>query len=377
MASILLRAASTLSLTLFLSTAAAAEPVVHLERGHITYRGTTSGRVEHFHNIKYGHDTSGARRFAPPEPYVPPEGSVLDATRPGPACPQLRAALPPAFAEVPEVSEDCLNLRIARPAGTSSPAADRGPLPVVVHVYVGGLVRGNAEDPHWDPEPLLALAESMGMPIIYVALNFRLTIFGYARLPVLGGARRSLNVGMRDQRAGLQWVKDNIAAFGGDPGRITAFGISAGGTMTSLNLMAYGGEHGVPFTQAWAVSGPPGTALNISSDATEMHTRAVAERLGCGHGGDDDSVDGEQILRCLRDVPMDKLTEVVMAYSVENHPPMGLFTFIPSVDGDIIPDRQSVLYKTGRFAKGIHFSSPRSSSSHLPREAEPLFQVFL
>lgn len=216
------------------SAAAATEPVVALENNHVSYRGVSSGAVEHFHNIRYAHDTSGNRRFAPPEPYLPPEGSVLDATTPGPACPQSRAAAPPVFAETPDISENCLNLRVARPAGTSSD--DK--LPVFVHVYTGGLVRGSAEDPHWDPDNLITLSRSIGKPVIYVALNFRLTIFGYARLPLLRG-QKSLNVGMRDQRVGIQWVKDNIAAFGGDPERITAFGLSAGGTMTPLQFIAY------------------------------------------------------------------------------------------------------------------------------------------
>lgn len=264
-----------------------AEPIVELERGFITYHGTSTVSIEHLHNIKYGHDTSGARRFAPPpEPYVAPEGSVLDATTPGPACPQRQGAIPLLFAEVPEISEDCLNLRIARPKGTSP----NDKLPVVVHVYTGGLIRGSAEDPHWGPDNLISLSMSLGKPIIYVALNFRLTIFGYARLPLLK-EQRSLNVGMRDQRAGLQWVKDNIAAFGGDPDRITAFGLSAGGTMTSLKFMAYGGERNVPFTQAWAMSGPPGTAVNATSDATEIHTLPVA--LNCK------PEDEEKLLECL------------------------------------------------------------------------------
>lgn len=67
-------------------------------------------------------------------------------------------------------------------------------------------------------------------------------------------------MGMRDQRVGLQWVKYNIAAFGGDPDRITAFGLSVGGTMTSVQLMAYGGERGALYTSV----GDVGTAGHCS-----------------------------------------------------------------------------------------------------------------
>lgn len=100
------------------------------------------------------------------------------------------------------------------------------------------------------------------------------------------------------------------------------------------------------------MSGPPGTALNMTSDATEIHTRAVAESAGC-FVEDDQTPEDEQILQCLRDVPMDKLLEVAVEYSQQNHPPLGLFTFIPSVDGDFLPDRQSKLYRAGKFVKGI------------------------
>lgn len=186
----------------------------------------------------------------------------------------------------------------------------------------------------------------------HVALNYRLTIFGFARLPILKD-QKSLNVGMRDQRAGFQWVKGNIASFGGDPERITSFGLSSGGTFSSLHLMTFAGEQGVPFTQAWAMSGPPGTALNMTSDATEIHTRAVADLAGCA--AEDNRVPDEEVrvLQCLRDLPMDKLLEVAVEYSQRNHPPLGLFTFIPSVDSDFLPDRQSTLYKQGKFVKGV------------------------
>ncbi|SPQ21482.1 71117122-090b-44f1-9b5e-52a02fb6a7c1 [Thermothielavioides terrestris] len=322
---------------------ALADPSVTLRKNKVTYRGTAAGGVEHFQNIRYAHDTSGQRRFAPPEPYSSPEGAEVDASAPGPACPQSKAAMPPYFVEIPEISEDCLNLRIARPAGT----AEGDNLPVVVHLHGGGVVKGSAYDPHFDPDKLITLSKSLSKPIIYVALNYRLTIFGFARLPILK-EQKSLNNGIRDQRAGLQWVKDNIAAFGGDPDRITLFGLSAGGTATSLHLVSYGGEKGVPFTRAWAMSGPPGTALNMSSDVSELHTRNVAAMVGCG-----DEVEDAKLLECLRNVPFEELTKKAMEYSVSNHPPGGLFTFIPSIDGDFFPERQSVLYRSGRFVKGI------------------------
>ncbi|KAI8962346.1 alpha/beta-hydrolase [Daldinia sp. FL1419] len=327
---------------LALSFSVAANPIVQTGKSGISYRGTTKNSIEYFQHVKFAHDTSGIRRFAPPEPYTPPDGSEVDATAPGPACPQSKAGIPPYFSETPDISEDCLHLQIARPAGTGP--EDR--LPVVVWLHGGGVVKGSAYDPHVDPENLINLSTSIGKPVIYVSLNYRLTIFGFANLPTLYD-QKSLNVGMRDQRVGFQWIKDNIASFGGDPSSITAFGLSSGGTFISLQMLAYGGEKGVPFTKSWAMSGPPGTAVNITSDASKVHTIAVAENLGCK------IEDEEAILGCLREVPMEKLTEAAMDYSVANHPPVGTFTFIPMVDGDLIPDRHTVLYKAGKFVRDI------------------------
>jgi carboxylesterase type B len=306
---------------------------------HITYEGALLGEIEHFRNIKFAE----ASRFAPPVIYTPPKGSLVDASSPGSACPQIKDALPPFFAETPDVSEDCLNLRIARPVGITKDSR----LPVVVHIYGGGVIKGSAYDPHFEPDKLLSIAVANGKPVIYVAINYRVTIFGFARLPILK-EQKSLNLGMRDQRAAFDWIKTYISDFGGDPDKITSFGTSSGGTFSSLQLMAYGGERGVPFNQVWSMSGPPGTALNITSDASTIHTLAVSRRIGCG----DDLKEEEKVLACLRDTPMEKLLDVAMAYSRENHPPMGLFTFIPSVDDDFIPGRTTALYEAGRFVKG-------------------------
>lgn len=147
---------------LVLSATVVAEPVVKLDTSEITYRGAALGSVEDFHNIKFAHDTSGSRRFAPPEPYTPADGSEIDGTSYGPACPQFQAAIPPFFDATPDISEDCLHLRITRPTGTMS--KDR--LPVVVHLVGGGVVRGSTYDSHFDPANLITHSSSLGKPII-------------------------------------------------------------------------------------------------------------------------------------------------------------------------------------------------------------------
>jgi carboxylesterase type B len=217
----------------------------------------------------------------------------------------------------------------------------------VVYIYGGGVIKGSAYGPYSNPDKLLSIAAKNQKPLIYVAMNYRVTIFGFVRLPILK-EQKSLNLGMRDQRAAFDWIRTYISAFGGDPNKVTSFGNSSGGTFSSLQLMAYGGERGVPFNQIWSMSGPPGTAINITSDVTIAHTLAVSKRLNCGG----DLQDEEKVLECLRNVPMEKLLDVAMAYSRENYPPLGLFTFIPSVDDDFIPGRTTALYESGRFSKG-------------------------
>lgn len=155
-------------LSLALTTTIFAELVVRLDKSKVTYRGLTRDLVEDFHNIKFAHDTAGKRRFAPPEPYDPPDGSEIDGTSHGPACPQFQAAIPPFFDETPDISEDCLHLRITRPAGTTQ--NDR--LPVVVHLVGGGVVKGSTYDSHVDPKNLITHSISLDRPIIVSISNF-------------------------------------------------------------------------------------------------------------------------------------------------------------------------------------------------------------
>lgn len=160
-------------LSLTLAATIGAEPIVSFGDRKVTYRGVTRDLVEDFHNIKFAHDTAGPRRFAPPEPYTPPDGSEIDGTSHGPACPQYQAAIPPFFDETPEISENCLHLRITRPAGTT--ASDR--LPVVVHLVGGGVVKGSTYDSHIDPKNLITHSLSLDKPIIVNTLYSRVILY--------------------------------------------------------------------------------------------------------------------------------------------------------------------------------------------------------
>ncbi|KAI1097717.1 Alpha/Beta hydrolase protein [Jackrogersella minutella] len=179
----------------------ASNPIVKFEERKITYRGVPRCSVEDFGTIRFAHDTSGLRRFAPPEPYTPPEGTEIEATAPGPACPQPTVGIPPFFGETPIQSEDCLNLRVTRPMGTT--ASDK--LPVVIHVIGGGVIKAFVylATSIFDPANLITYSISINKPVIHVAFNYRLYIYGFARLGILMD-RNSLDVGMRDQRAGSQ-----------------------------------------------------------------------------------------------------------------------------------------------------------------------------
>lgn len=111
-----------------------ASPLVTNSTNGVSYKGTSASGIEQFQNIFFAQSTAGERRFAPPQPYVPPDGTTIVASTPGAACPQM-VTDNEFFSAVTNISEDCLSLRIARPAGTLS--SDR--LPVMVWIYGGNL----------------------------------------------------------------------------------------------------------------------------------------------------------------------------------------------------------------------------------------------
>lgn len=196
--------------------AAAASELVRIDAGHL--RGARDGEVISFKGIPFAAPPVGALRWRAPQPVAGWSG-VREAKSFGNACLQPPARSAADALPVP-LSEDCLYLNVWRPARASAR------LPVMVWIHGGSLVTGTASIPVQDGAALARRG------VVLVSISYRLGRLGYFAHPALtreaadGG--KLANYGLMDQVAALQWVRRNIAAFGGDPARVTIFGQSAG-----------------------------------------------------------------------------------------------------------------------------------------------------
>jgi carboxylesterase type B len=135
-----------------------------------------------------------------------------------------------------KISEDCLTLNVIRPSGLTGEA-----LPVAVWIHGGGFFEGGSADPRYNLSYIVQQSSKMNTPFIGVSINYRLQAWGF----IFGkdiAEEGSTNLGIRDQRLALYWVQENIAAFGGDPTKVTIWGESAGGFSVGAQLVAYGGR---------------------------------------------------------------------------------------------------------------------------------------
>ena len=183
----------------------------------------TGDAIRVYKGIPFAASPVGERRWRPPAPAEPWLG-VREATSFGPDCPQeLRPG-----SRAGRFDENCLTLNIWSPARAPSEA-----LPVMVWFYGGSFLFGSASDIRFDGETFARKG------VVLVTAAYRVGLFGYLAHPGLTGEspqRSSGNYGLLDQIAALRWVQQNIAAFGGDPGRVTAFGVSAGSASITFLL---------------------------------------------------------------------------------------------------------------------------------------------
>jgi para-nitrobenzyl esterase len=297
-----------------------AGPVVSVAQGQI--EGRQDGVVNAFLGIPYAAAPVGDLRWRAPAPASAWAG-VRDATRFGPSCmqtvlPDGRAPWTHEYVVDGAVSEDCLSLNIWAPAKSA------GKKPVLVWIHGGGFNEGSGS------VPIYSGAGLAGRDLVVVTINYRLGALGFMAHPDItqeAGNAVAANFGMQDQIAALQWVKKNIAAFGGDAENITIAGQSAG-SMAVHTLVNSPLAKGL-FVRAIAQSGLPMIMPVPDLAAAEKNGAAFAEQLGA------------KSLADLRKLPADKF--VISAASAAG------LRFGLVVDGKLLPAPAMSLIAQGRF----------------------------
>jgi para-nitrobenzyl esterase len=202
------------------------EPIATTTSGQV--RGLVRDGVHVFRSIPYAAPPVGSRRFRPPQP-VEPWSDVRDATHFGPVAPQNPSMLETMMGAAEPVMDeaDCLTLTVF------TPALDGAKRPVLFWIHGGAFVIGTGSSPIYDGSRFAQHGD-----VVVVSINYRLGAFGFLHLDDIFGEEfaGSGNAGILDQVCALEWVRDNIAAFGGDPSRVMIFGQSGGGSKTSTLL---------------------------------------------------------------------------------------------------------------------------------------------
>lgn len=309
----------------------ATDPTIVVDTRSGRVRGYRHGDVRIFKGIPYAGPTGGTARFLPPSPASTWSG-VRSSLAYGPVCPQQTRT---GWANDEEAflfhwddgfaDEDCLRLNVwsRMPGG--------GRLPVMVWIHGGGYTAGSSQElPAYDGERLAALHG-----VVLVSVNHRLGPLGYLDLSGLGDERyrHSGNAGMLDLVAALEWVRDNIVQFGGDPGNVTIFGQSGGGSKVTT-LMGMPAAKGL-FHRAIVQSGS--FPLSATTDSARAFARRVLNEAGVGHD-----------LDRLSAIPPAALIAAGAAVLKEQAgapdfgriggPGLRLPGWSPVVDGDVIPE---------------------------------------
>jgi len=288
--------------------------------------GINQSGIRVYLGVPFAAPPVGDLRWRPPAPVRSWEGTKA-ATAYGPTCPEAQKGSQPGPA--PNMSEDCLYLNVWTPAQNAS-----AKLPVMVFFYGGGFTSVEGSMPMYNGT---TLAEK---GVIVVTTNYRIGALGFLAHPDLDREsphNASGNYGILDQQAALHWVQDNIAAFGGDPSRVTLFGQSAGAESIYIHLVSP--ESKGLFSQAIVESGPfwaHGAIINAThaKDYAEQFGVGYAQGLGCS---------GTDAIACMRNVSPDTLINATPSSPSEFQNTHNVM-FEPNIDGWVLPDTLDNLY---------------------------------
>lgn len=291
-----------------------------------TVNGIVEGSLEKsgirsFKGIPFAAPPVGDLRWREPQPVANWKG-VRNAKNFGPRAMQL-----PIFGDMnfrsDGVSEDCLYLNVWTPA-----KSENEKLPVLVYFYGGGFVAGDGSEPRYDGESMAKKG------IVTLTVNYRLGAFGFFAHPELtkeSPHNSSGNYGYLDQNAALRWVKENIAAFGGDPSKVTIAGESAGSISVSAQMAS-------PLSKN-LIAGAIGESGALVNSALDPIPLAEAEQNGVKFAN---SL-GANSLDALRAIPAQQLLEASAK--------PGIGRFMPTIDGYLFPKAPVAIFAAGEQAK--------------------------
>lgn len=278
--------------------------------------GFVQGGVRRFRSIPYGRPPMGALRLRAPQPALSWEG-VRDCTQFGAAAPQRRRYTMLGPGRFQRTSEDCLTVNVVTPDRPSNE-----PLPVMFFIYGGGYLLGTSATPLYDGGSLSRRG------CVYVSVNYRIGVLGAMDLSSLSDGKHTIdgNLFLRDVVLALQWVRDNIAVFGGDPGNVTIFGESAGAHCVET-LLATPAAAGL-FHRAIAQSSASGMA--VPADSAALYARKLAEILGAT------SDNAAATILAATPGELGRGLDALLADIVANMPG-GSFAIGPCIDGHYLP----------------------------------------
>jgi para-nitrobenzyl esterase len=320
------------------SAAPQTPPLVRLDSGEL--QGVLDDGVASYKGVPFAAPPVGGLRWRPPQPVARWTG-VRQAAEFGVDCmqgrfgPPLSSGAPPTRAP----SEDCLYLNVWGPAS----AAPGAKLPVMVWIYGGGFTGGSSASPNTSG------AQFAKQGVVLVAANYRVARFGFFAFPALSRERPDEtkgNYAYMDQIAALQWVKRNIAAFGGDPNNVTIFGFSAGGVSVH-SLLASPMARGL-FHKAIAESGGSRdsvlTARPMSRDGVDPNYPVSAETIGI-HFARAMGIEGsdQAALARLRALSAE---EILRGAPVQ--PGVPSYETTPILDGKLVTETAETTYKARR-----------------------------
>jgi carboxylesterase type B len=289
--------------------------------------------VRQFLGIPFAQPPTGQLRFEAPQP-LPASASkkVIQNTQLPPSCMQyLNTVSPGVYVDqilefglqgkngTGDISEDCLTLSVWAPTSSNNQSCRSDELlPVIIWVFGGGFVTGGQDVPYQIPSQWIERTQDH----IVVSINYRVNIFGFPNAAGL----TDQNVGLLDQRAAVEWVRDNIVRFGGDPSRMLLWGQSAGSASVDYYNYAYPKD---PIVSAFSMDSGTAFIGITANDPQHTNFTFVASQLGCAN-----SSSPADELACVRKLPAATIEDFVKNYQENGTAPA--ISFLPSADEKVV-----------------------------------------